>query len=116
RIDARRGFFPDAQIYHPTHRAQLADVGCIRGAPDIALEVLSEGSQKYDRKSKLLGYASIGVAEYWLASREEPTVERLVLRRGKYVVEQVLTPGDVLRSPRFPGLEIPVSKLYGASR
>ena len=50
---------------------------------------MSEGSQKYDRKVKLVGYATIGVAEYWLASQDEPTVERLVLRRGKYVVEQV---------------------------
>jgi Uma2 family endonuclease len=112
RIDSRHGFLPDAQLYHPHNRAEVGDAGCLEGAPDVVLEVLSPGSARYDRRVKLLGYARVGVGEYWIASQEDPTVERLVLRRGKYVVEQVLTPGDVLRPPRFPGLEIPVAELY----
>ena len=112
RIDARHGFFPDVQLYHPGNRALRAPEGCIRGAPDVVVEVLSAGSARYDRKDKLLGYARIGVTEYWLPSRDQPTVERLVLRRGKYVVEQVLTPGDVLKTPRFPGLAIEIAELY----
>src|SRR5262249_38749947 len=112
RIDGRRGFMPDAQLYHPNNRATLADEGCTRGAPDIALEVLSEGSAKYDRKAKLLGYAKIGVSEYWIAAPADRTIERLVSRGGKYLVEQVLMPGDRLRCPRFPGLEIPVEELF----
>jgi Uma2 family endonuclease len=112
RIDAKNGFYPDAQLYHPANRAQLNSEGCVRGAPDVALEVLSEGSIKHDRKTKLLGYSRIGVTEYWIAAQLEPTLERLVLRRGKYVVEDVLTPGDVLKPARFPGMEIPISELY----
>jgi Uma2 family endonuclease len=90
--------------------------GCERGAPDIAVEVLSEGSARYDKKTKLMGYARIGVAEYWLISQDEASLERLVLRRGKYVVEQVLTPGDVLEPARFPGLKVPLDELFTLPR
>jgi Uma2 family endonuclease len=116
RIDARRGFFPDAQLYHPNNPAQQNEAGCERGAPDIAVEVLSEGSARYDKKTKLMGYARIGVAEYWLVSQDEASLERLVLRRGKYVVEQVLTPGDVLEPGRFPGLKVSLDELFTLPR
>lgn len=112
RIDARHGFYPDVQLYHPGNRAERTADGCIRGAPDVVVEVLSPGSARYDRKEKLVGYGRIGVSEYWLPSQEQPTLERLVLRRGKYVVEEVLTPGDILKVPRFPGLAIDVAELY----
>ncbi len=76
------------------------------------LEVLTEGSVTYDKRTKLLGYARIGVTEYWVVSPDEGSVERLVLRRGKYVVEEVLMPGDVVTASRFAGLEVPVAKLF----
>ncbi|MGV3622614.1 MAG: Uma2 family endonuclease [Archangium sp.] len=112
RIDDGHGFMPDVQLYHPKNRTRRAPQGVTSGAPDIAVEVLSEGSAAYDRNAKLLGYASVGVQEYWIVSPEEGSVERLVLRRGKYVVEQVLVAGDVVRPTRFPGLSIPVAKLF----
>jgi Uma2 family endonuclease len=111
RIDARHGFFPDVQLYHPRNRAQRTRQGLVDGAPDVVVEVLSEGSAAYDKKAKLVGYARIGVPEYWVISPEEGSLERLVLRRGKYVVEAVLTAGDVLTVARFPGLQVPMDEL-----
>jgi Uma2 family endonuclease len=116
RIDARHGFFPDVQLYHPKNRAERTNQGLTDGAPDVVVEVLSEGSAAYDKKAKLLGYARIGVTEYWVVSPDEGSLERLVLRRGKYVVEEVLTSGDVLKPSRFPGLEVPVAELFALSR
>jgi Uma2 family endonuclease len=63
-----------------------------------------------------MGHARIGVAEYGLVSQDEPRLEQLVLRRGKYVVEQVLTPGDVLQPGRFPGLKVPLDGLFTLPR
>lgn len=112
RIDDRHGFMPDVQLYHPKNRARRTPQGLVAGAPDIVVEVLSEGSASYDKKAKLLGYARIGVAEYWVVSPDEGSVERLVLRRGKYVVEEVLVSGDLVKSARFPGLAVVVSELF----
>src|SRR5262245_24016888 len=36
------------------------------GAPDLAIEVLSFGSDGYDRVDKLEWYAKYGVREYWI--------------------------------------------------
>jgi Uma2 family endonuclease len=112
RVDARHGFFPDVQLYHPKNRAERTRQGLTQGAPDVVVEVLSDGSAAFDKKAKLLGYARIGVAEYWIVSQDERSLERLVLKRGKYVVEAVLTEGETLTIARFPGLEIPLDELF----
>lgn len=116
RIDARHGFFPDVQLYHPKNRSQRTSQGLLSGAPDVVVEVLSEGSARFDKRAKLVGYARIGVAEYWVVSPEEETLERLVLRRGKYVVDAVLTVGDVLTVSKFPGLTVPLEELFSLAR
>ncbi|PZR12234.1 MAG: hypothetical protein DI536_15095 [Archangium gephyra] len=112
RIDDDHGFVPDLHLYHPKNRARRSAQALLDGAPDVVVEILSPGSATYDKKTKLLGYARIGVAEYWIVSPEEKSLERLVLRRGKYVVEEVLVSGDIVRPPRFPGLEVIVSELF----
>jgi Uma2 family endonuclease len=110
RIDDEHGFMPDVQIYHPKNRARRSAQALLEGAPDIAVEILSDGSASYDKKTKLLGYARIGVAEYWIVSPTEKSVERVVLRRGKYVVEEVLVSGDVVKPPRFKTRVKPASR------
>lgn len=112
RIDEQRGFMPDLQLYHPKNRSHRGEQALLSGAPDIAVEIISDGSAKYDAGDKLAGYARIGVAEYWLVSQNDETVTQLHLKRGKYVVEPVFAKGDVITSSRFPGLKVPVSELF----
>ncbi len=112
-VDAKHGFMPDVHLYHPKNRAVRDEQAVSSGAPDIAVEVLSPGSDKFDRRTKLLGYARIGVSEYWIVDPVSGSVERLVLKRGKYLVDQVAQAGETLAPPRFPGLKIPVARLFG---
>lgn len=111
-VDKKRGFMPDVQLYHPKNKAVRGKQAVTSGAPDIAVEVLSECTSGKDRTAKLIGYAHIGVGEYWIVDPEAESVERLVLNRGKYVVEQVAGPGDTLAPSRFPGLKISVQRLF----
>ena len=111
-VDERHGFMPDVQLFHPQNRAVFAKQGLSHGTPDIAVEVLSEGSDRYDRNAKLLGYARLGVGEYWIVSPDAGSIERLVLRRGKYVVEQVASGKDTVTPPKFPGLKVSVAELF----
>lgn len=82
----------------------------ISGAPDLAVEVLSDGTRKRDEIIKRKAYEDFGVGEYWIVDPELESVK--IYRRnaaGKFerVVEiSTETDGAAISSPLFPGLEI----------
>ena len=112
RIDAEHGFMPDLQLYRAESKAVRERHALTRGHPDLVVEILSTGSAQYDRVTKLLGYAAIGVPEYWLVDQFAHTLERLLLKRGGYVVESVMRKGETLTPPTFPGLVVSVDRLF----
>jgi Uma2 family endonuclease len=56
------------------------------GAPDLAVEVISESSAKRDEFQKLLKYQKNGVKEYWIVKPELKIVQSYILENGKYTV------------------------------
>jgi len=113
RITERRGVMPDVQFFRagnippPSQHKGLAD-----GRPDIAVEVISPSGRGYDRVTKVRYYASIGVPEYWLVDPEAKTLERLVLQGDTYTIATTLQGDEELRPDSFPGLVIPLAKLW----
>ncbi len=83
----------------------------IQGAPDLAVEVLSESTARLDRTTKLKLYSRFGVQEYWIIDPEDPSVE--IYRRNEAGLDPAgaLQKTDVLTSPLFPGFSLPVQKL-----
>ena len=79
----------------------------ITEAPDLAVEVLSEGTARRDQTLKARVYARHGVKEYWIASPEAKTVDVQVNSEQGFTREALFGMPDRLRSPLFPGLEIP---------
>jgi Uma2 family endonuclease len=69
--------------------------------------------RRYDRVTKLRWYAQLGVPEYWLVDPEARTLERLVLREGKYSIVASLADDETFRPESFEGLAIPLSRLWG---
>jgi Uma2 family endonuclease len=115
RISTRRGVMPDVQFYRAENRAPSGqDEGLTEGRPDLAVEVVSSSSRRYDRVVKLAWYASIGVPEYWIVDPEARTLERLVLEAGHYVIADALSDTDVFRPASFEGLVVPLGELWGA--
>lgn len=47
----------------------------IRGAPDLVVEVHSEGTVRYDKGKKFAQYEKFGVREYWMIDPDEKFVE-----------------------------------------
>ncbi|MGH7595009.1 MAG: Uma2 family endonuclease [bacterium] len=84
----------------------------IKGAPDLVIEVLSPGTEKRDRTIKAKMYAKFGVQEYWLVKEKTATVEILCLQKGKLVPVVRLGKSDILTSPLFPDLKIPLSEIF----
>ena len=113
RISERRGVMPDLQFFRSTNPAAKGDaVGLVDGHPDLAVEILSESSRRYDRMTKLACYASIGVPEYWIVDPGARTLERLVLQGDKYLVADVVGEDATFRPESFEGLEIPLGSLW----
>jgi Uma2 family endonuclease len=112
RIAPRRGVMPDLQFFRDERLYKLPQTGLEAGHPDLAVEVVSQSSKRYDRMTKLGWYASIGVPEYWIVDPETRTLERLLLRGGRYLIAEVLSDDMGFRPDTFEGLEIALGDLW----
>jgi len=87
--------------------------GHLTSAPELVVEVLSltVADQRRDRDLKLKLYSVQGVREYWIADRQEQTLE--VYRRDQAVLVKALTllASDELTSPLLPGFRCPIERL-----
>ena len=106
--DVRR---PDI-FYFAKAREHLIGEKCIEGPPDLAIEVISPGNERTDRRDKFKLYAEGKVKYYWIVDPKQKTIESYVLRGGKYVGRVRGSGSDVVKLPPFPKLEIPLAKLW----
>src|SRR5688572_324044 len=75
---AGQGFLSPLDVVLSKHRVVQPDVffvskankeiiqDRIRGVPDLAVEIISQGSGKRDRVEKKALYQQVGIAEYWI--------------------------------------------------
>lgn len=84
----------------------------IQGAPDLVVEVLSEGTAYRDIVKKKRLYAQFGVKGYWIADPMEKTVEVFVNKDKVFVVEKTYTQNDILESTLIGGLKIKLSDIF----
>ena len=109
-LDPPTALEPDI-VFVSKARRSIIKPGCIEGAPDLVVEVLSDSSRMMDRFVKRDRYAEFGVPEYWLLDPFEPRIEVLRLEGRKSRLVGSFGPGDTLESPTFPGLRLAVSSL-----
>jgi Uma2 family endonuclease len=102
---------PDV-LFVSTSRLHNIGEDNLSGAPDLAVEVISESTKRLDREVKLKQYALYGVSEYWLVDPEGKNVEILRLRGEEYELAERLGFGDTLISPLLPGLKLAVAGLW----
>ena len=84
----------------------------VRGAPDLVVEVVSPGHPERDRWVKRQLYARNGVPHYWIVDPDERSIEALVLEGDTYRGEAYVTGDAVLRPKTFPGLEVPLGRVF----
>ena len=65
---------------------KLIDKKKCNGAPDMAIEVLSPSTLRYDRIRKLDKYLQTGVREYWIVDPVDKSVDVHILENDKYVI------------------------------
>jgi Uma2 family endonuclease len=87
----------------------------VRGAPDLAVEVLSPSTRQIDLRIKRLAYRKYGFGEYWIV---DPEAETIVVFRGDgdwLEPAARLSRADgpqELTSPLFPGLVLTLDQIF----
>jgi Uma2 family endonuclease len=87
----------------------------LEGLPDLAVEVRSRSTWRYDIGKKRAAYERAGLPELWLVDTASRTV--IVCRRSareapSFDVELELTGQDELTSPQLPGFSLPVARVF----
>lgn len=86
--------------------------------PDLAVEIRSSGTWRFDIGRKRDTYEAGGLPELWLVDTGAEQV--LVHRRStptapRYDIRLTLSPGELLSSPMLPGFELGVAELFDRS-
>ncbi len=83
----------------------------IRGVPDLAVEVISEGSWRRDRVYKKALYEQHGLPEYWIVDLETRTIEVFSLVAGAYQLFARATGAQSAPSKILDGFSISFDQL-----
>lgn len=114
RLDERNVYAPDI-LWYGEGRAPGTDGGRPSPMPEIAVEVRSPSTWRYDVGVKLAVYEQRGLRELWLVDTRADTV--LVFRRSDPDVETFdvaleLEPDEQLTSPQLPGFALALAELF----
>jgi Uma2 family endonuclease len=102
---------PDLVLMSTAH---LDRIGKYWGVPDLAVEIIAEGTEFKDREVKRKEYARAGVVEYWIVDPQAMSVE--VLRYNEqtagYDNAPSLNSRATLESSLFPGFSLNLTDLF----
>ena len=73
-LDNKNVFQPDLLYLKKENRSRLFEKG-LRGAPDLAVEIISPSNSFKDRNQKKRLYEKFGVKEYWIIDPADRTLE-----------------------------------------
>lgn len=86
----------------------------IQGAPDLVVEILSEGNRRHDEIVKKAIYERFGVGEYWVI---DPALESIkIYRMGEQgylrIAELDKNSGGSLETPLLPGFSYTLKEIF----
>jgi Uma2 family endonuclease len=101
---------PDILFVRKERRGMVSEIN-LQGAPDLVIEVLSQGTRERDIKLKRKIYADFGIPEYWIVDPVFETVEVLIWSEMGYASAGVCRNSDRLYSPLLL-LDLPLSSIF----
>jgi len=107
---------PDLVYFTAERFARVVNEKHATAAPDLVVEIVSPGTRRRDRGRKRAIYEREGVGAYWIVDPEAKDVT--VLRRaasGRGFAPPVVRSAarrDALDSPLFPGLRVPLGRVF----
>jgi Uma2 family endonuclease len=101
---------PDILFVRKERRGMFGEKS-LQGAPDLVIEILSQGTWERDIKLKRKIYRDFEIPEYWIVDPAVETVEVLIWSEMGYVSAGVCRRSDRLSSPLMP-LKLPLSRVF----
>ncbi len=101
-----------------TNQARLANIlddrGHFTAAPDLVVEVLSEGvgQERRDRKLKLKLYSVQGVREYWIIDWRMKSIQIYHRKNAVLVLIETLFENDSITSPLLPDFACKLIEIF----
>lgn len=99
-------------------QGRLADIldaqGHLTAAPDLVVEVLSEGSgqERRDRELKLKLYSVQGVREYWIVDWRMKSIQVYRRENAVLVLIETLFENDSITSPLLPDFVCKLTEIF----
>ncbi len=107
----RNDYEPDICFFNKSKSQSFKSDQMQFPAPDIAVEVLSPSTEKYDRETKFEDYAAHGIREYWIIDAEHEIIEQYFLQNEKY--ELLLKAKDgTIESVVLPDFKIKIRAVF----
>ena len=115
KIDERNVFGPDL-LWYAKGRVPERHGRRPSPLPNLAVEVRSPSTWRYDIGAKKSAYERAGLSELWLV--DTAASEVLIFRRSSprapaFDVSLELAAGDELTSPQLPGFSLALASLFG---
>jgi Uma2 family endonuclease len=110
-LDRERALIVQPDILFVSHERLSIIRDQVWGAPDLVVEVFSDGSELHDRREKYGWYRQYGVREYWMIDSER---EQVIVNHFNAAtpIEQVAGPSAIVPSLLLPTLVLKVSTLF----
>ena len=104
---------PDV-LYISNEQMEIITAANVQGAPDIAIEILSEGTRKKDETKKRRAYERFGVSEYWMIDPIDEDSVRIFRFKGRKYDRRIV--GGNITSPLLPGFSLPLREVFAMPR
>ena len=104
---------PDIIFIRADHLSIVGPKNII-GPPNVVVEVLSDGTRRYDEIQKRKVYESSGIDEYWVVDPEIELVKVYRAIDGVYrKAEEISTEaGGAITSPLLPDFSLPIEEVF----
>ncbi|MBC8100402.1 MAG: Uma2 family endonuclease [Armatimonadetes bacterium] len=103
---------PDVFWIAPDGLCVVDDRGHYVGAPDLVAEVLSPGTERYDKSVKFALYEQHGVREYWIIDPHRQQIEVWQRKADEFALFGTFDTTQTFAAAVFEGRDIAVSAMF----
>ncbi len=103
---------PDVAGWRRDRLSVEADVAYSTIPPDWLCEILSPGTERFDRAYKLPRYAAAGVQYLWLIHPVDRTLEVQRLHEGKWLILATYLDDAMIRAEPFEAISFDLAQLW----
>jgi Uma2 family endonuclease len=109
-LDAPKALIVQPDIIYLSNKRRGIVRKQVWGAPDLAIEVISAGTEDYDRRRKVRWFKMYGVRECWLVYPNEQIV--VCDLEGRRTKRRAYGYADTIRSTVLPDLKLRVANVF----